>query len=267
MVETQPQSGFDESAFEGRIKLKVEDLTIRYGSHVALKDVSLDIRENEIFGIIGPANAGKTSFLKSLNRMDMFDNNMHVDGSILFEGHDIHNIRNIYGLRRRIGVVFPLPVGLPMTVYENVALSPRLSGIKEKAELDVIVERCLRRAALWDEVKDRLDSLGSMLSGGQQQRLTIARALSQDPDLLMLDEFSIAVDPVTTMRIEDVLKELKNEITIILVTNLVQQARRLADRTAFFLASECLDIAPTEDLFTGEVRDQRTRDYVQGKFG
>jgi phosphate transport system ATP-binding protein len=234
---------------------------------VALKDVSLDIRENEIFGIIGPANAGKTSFLKSLNRMDMFDNNMHVDGSILFEGHDIHNIRNIYGLRRRIGVVFPLPVGLPMTVYENVALSPRLSGIKEKAELDVIVERCLRRAALWDEVKDRLDSLGSMLSGGQQQRLTIARALSQDPDLLMLDEFSIAVDPVTTMRIEDVLKELKNEITIILVTNLVQQARRLADRTAFFLASECLDIAPTEDLFTGEVRDQRTRDYVQGKFG
>ena len=141
MVETQPQSGFDESAFEGRIKLKVDDLTIRYGSHVALKDVSLDIRENEIFGIIGPANAGKTSFLKSLNRMDMFDNNMHVDGSILFEGHDIHNIRNIYGLRRRIGVVFPLPVGLPMTVYQNVALSPHLSGIKETGELDVIVEQ------------------------------------------------------------------------------------------------------------------------------
>lgn len=267
MVETQAQAALDEAPTEGRVKLEVRDLTIRYGDHVALKEVSLDVRENEIFGIIGPANAGKTSFLKSLNRMDMFDTNMHVDGRILFEGHDIHHIRNVYGLRSRIGVVFPLPVGLPMTVYENVALSPRLGGIKEKAELDVIVERCLRRAALWDEVKDRLDSLGSLLSGGQQQRLTIARALSQDPDLLMLDEFSIAVDPVTTMRIEDVLKELKNEITIILVTNLVQQARRLADRTAFFLASECLDIAPTEDLFTGEVSDQRTRDYVQGKFG
>jgi len=151
-------------------------------------------------------------------------------------------------------VVFPLPVGLPLSVYDNVALAPRLAGQKDKAELNVIVERCLTRAALWDEVKDRLDSLGSMLSGGQQQRL-------------MLDEFSIAVDPVTTMRIEDVLKELKNEMTIILVTNLVQQARRLADRTAFFLEGKCLDVADTEDLFTGEVSDQRTRDYVEGRFG
>jgi len=133
--------------------------------------------------------------------------------------------------------------------------------------LDVAVERCLTRAALWDEVKDRLDSLGSMLSGGQQQRLTIARALSQDPDLLMLDEFSIAVDPVTTMRIEDVLRELKSQITIILVTNLVQQARRLADRTAFFLEGECVELGETEDLFTGEVKDPRTRDYIEGKFG
>jgi len=148
-----------------------------------------------------------------------------------------------------------------------VALSPRLRGQKDRGELDVIVERCLRRAALWDEVKDRLDSLGSMLSGGQQQRLTIARALSQDPELLMLDEFSIAVDPVTTMRIEDVLKELRKEVTIILVTNLVQQARRLADRTAFFLDGQCLEVGITEDLFTGEVKDQRTRDYVEGRFG
>jgi phosphate transport system ATP-binding protein len=199
--------------------------------------------------------------------MDMFDSNMSVGGEITFNGLDVSKVRNVYGLRRRIGVVFPLPVGLPLSIYDNVALAPRLAGQKNRADLDVIVERCLQRAALWDEVKDRLNSLGSMLSGGQQQRLTIARALSQEPELLMLDEFSIAVDPVTTMRIEDVLKELKSEITIILVTNLVQQARRLADRTAFFLEGECLDVGVTEDLFTGEVSDPRTRDYVDGRFG
>lgn len=248
-------------------KLEVDDVSIHYGDHEALAGVSFDIREHEIFGIIGPANAGKTSFLKAINRMDMFDPEMNVGGSIKFNGIDVSKIRNVYGLRRRIGVVFPLPVGLPLSVYDNVALAPRLAGLKDKAELNVIVERCLTRAALWDEVKDRLSSLGSMLSGGQQQRLTIARALSQDPELLMLDEFSIAVDPVTTMRIEDVLKELKKEVTIILVTNLVQQARRLADRTAFFLEGKCLDVGITEDLFTGEISDQRTRDYVEGRFG
>lgn len=250
-----------------RVKLGVENLSIHYGDTAALENVSLDIRENEIFGIIGPANSGKTSFLKAVNRMDMFNHEMKVGGKISFSGHDIRKIRNVYGLRRRIGVVFPLPVGLPLSVYDNVALAPRLAGQKDRAELDVIVERCLTRAALWDEVKDRLNSLGSMLSGGQQQRLTIARALSQEPELLMLDEFSIAVDPVTTMRIEDVLKELKHEITIILVTNLVQQARRLADRTAFFLEGKCLDVGVTEDLFTGEINDRRTRDYVEGRFG
>ncbi len=199
--------------------------------------------------------------------MDLFASNMKVQGDIHFNGFDIRKTRNIYALRKRIGVVFPLPVGLPLTVYENVALSPRLSGINNKAELDVIVERCLERAALWDEVKDRLDSLGSLLSGGQQQRLTIARALSQEPDVLMLDEFSIAVDPVTTMRIEDVLKELKSEMTIILVTNLVQQARRLADRTAFFLDGKCVEIGDTDDLFIGRVKQQSTLDYIEGKFG
>ena len=249
------------------VKVEVRDLTIRYGSTPALSDVSLNIREHEIFGIIGPANAGKTSFLKTHNRMDTFNSNMHVDGEILFNGLDVSRLKNVYALRSRIGVVFPLPVGLPMTIYDNVALAPRLSGKKNKADLDIIVERCLTRAALWDEVKDRLDSLGSLLSGGQQQRLTIARALSQEPEVLMLDEFSIAVDPVTTMRIEDVLKELKQEMTIILVTNLVQQARRLASRTAFFLNGECVEIGETEDLFTGEVKDTRTRDYVEGRFG
>ena len=248
-------------------KLAVRDLTIRYGGVTALSDITLQVQEREIFGIIGPANAGKTSFLKALNRMNDFNANMQVSGSVLFDGREVATARNIYALRSRIGVVFPLPVGLPLTVYDNVALAPRLAGVRARADLDVAVERCLRRAALWDEVKDRLDSLGSMLSGGQQQRLTIARALSQEPDLLMLDEFSIAVDPVTTMRIEDVLKELRDEMTVILVTNLVQQARRLADRTAFFLGGSCVEIGDTEELFTGAVTDQRTRDYVEGKFG
>ena len=249
------------------LKLDVRDLSIYYADTPALENVTLDVREHEIFGIIGPANAGKTSFLKTINRMDMFTSNMRVQGDIYFNGFDTRKTRNIYALRSRIGVVFPLPVGLPLTIYENVALSPRLSGVKNKEELDVIVERCLTRAALWDEVKDRLDSLGSLLSGGQQQRLTIARALSQEPDVLMLDEFSIAVDPVTTMRIEDVLKELKSEMTIILVTNLVQQARRLADRTAFFLEGKCVEIGDTEDLFTGNAKEQSTIDYIEGKFG
>ena len=248
------------------MKLSVKDLAIRYGSHVALQGVNLEIREHEIFGIVGPSNSGKTSFLRALNRMDEFVPSMHVAGDVVFNGRDVREWRNVYALRRRIGVVFPLPVGLPLSVYDNVALAPRLAGTKNKAELDVIVERCLQRAALWDEVKDRLDSLGSLLSGGQQQRLTIARALSQDPELLLLDEFSIAVDPVTTMRIEEALKELRKELTIVLVTNLVQQARRLADRTAFFLMGELVELDDTDALFEG-AHDQRTRDYLEGRFG
>ena len=273
MVDTQLESaasndpGGNTAAPHPDTLLDVRNLTIHYGDKPALKNVTLDVRRNEIFGIIGPANAGKTSFLRSLNRMDEFVHTMNVDGEILFAGRDLSTVRNLYALRRMIGVVFPLPVGLPLSIYDNVALAPRLSGVKDKAELDVIVERCLTRAALWDEVKDRLKNLGSLLSGGQQQRLTIARALSQDPQLLLLDEFSIAVDPVTTMRIEEVLKELKKEMTIILVTNLVQQARRLAKRTAFFLGSECVEIGETEHLFTGGAKNQSTIDYLEGRFG
>ncbi|MFH1763463.1 MAG: phosphate ABC transporter ATP-binding protein [Gemmatimonadota bacterium] len=247
--------------------MEVQNLTLSYGGKVALRDVSFQVRENEIFGIIGPANSGKTSFLRALNRMNEFVPGMRVAGRVLFNGEEVNGFKNVFSLRRRIGVVFPLPVGLPLSVYDNVALSPRLAGIKKKPELDEIVERCLRRAALWDEVKDRLRALGSLLSGGQQQRLTIARALSQDPEVLLLDEFSIAVDPVTTMRIEDVLKELRSEMTIVLVTNLVQQARRLAQRTAFFLNGELVEVGETEDLFTGPVSDRRTREYVEGRFG
>ena len=247
--------------------IDVQGLTIRYDDEVALENATFQVYRHEIFGIIGPANSGKTSFLRALNRMSDYNTQMSVEGTIRINGKDVNDWQNVYALRSRIGVVFPLPVGLPLTVYENVAFAPKLRGIKKKAELDEVVERCLTRAALWDEVKDRLDSLGSLLSGGQQQRLTIARALSQEPELLLLDEFSIAVDPVTTMRIEDVLKELRHEMTIVLVTNLVQQARRLADRTAFFLTGELVEIGETEKLFEGEVQDERTQGYLEGRFG
>ena len=247
--------------------LQVENLSISYSGKKALDGVTLDVKQNEIFGIIGPAGSGKTSFLKAINRMDELTTGMDTTGSIRFQGYDVSKWRNLFSLRKRIGVVFPLPVGLPLSIYENVAFAPRTAGIRNKAELDIIVERCLTRAALWDEVKDRLDSLGSLLSGGQQQRLTIARALSQEPELLMLDEFSIAVDPVTTMRIEDVLKELKKEVSIILVTNLVQQAERLANRTAFFLNGELVEVGDTDALFDGMTKDKRTKDYLEGRFG
>ena len=215
--------------------LSLKDVGIAYGGTSVLGGVSFDVHKNEIFGLIGPAGGGKTSLIRAINRMDEFVPGMSVTGSIALNGKEVHAWRNVYALRQRIGVVFPLPVGLPLSIYENVALSPRLRGQRNKAELDVIVERCLTRAALWDEVKDRLKGLGSRLSGGQQQRLTIARALSQEPEVLLLDEFSIAVDPVTTMRIEDVLRGLKEEMSIVLVTNLVQQALRLADRSGFIL--------------------------------
>lgn len=267
MVGNVPESTPQASLRDSESILTINDLSIRYGEHPALSGVSLSVERNEVFGIIGPANSGKTSLLKAINRMDLFNPSMKVTGEILFRGRNTSQWRNVYALRSQIGVVFPLPVGLPLSVYDNVALAPRLSGVKKKADLDVVIERCLRRAALWDEVRDRLDSLGSLLSGGQQQRLTIARALSQNPKLLILDEFSIAVDPVTTMRIEDVLKELKSEMSIILVTNLVQQARRLADRTAFFLTGSCIEIGQTEELFSGTVQDDRTRDYILGRFG
>lgn len=248
-------------------EVSVRHLTISYGSKTVLSGVNLEIREREVFSIIGPANSGKTSFLRVLNRMDEFSTGMHFEGEVKIGGKDVRSWRNLYALRRRIGVVFPLPVGLPLSVYDNVALAPRLAGVRNKTQLDEIVERSLRRAALWDEVKDRLNAFGSLLSGGQQQRLTIARALSQAPKLLLLDEFSIAVDPVTTMRIEDVLRELRKEMTIVLVTNLVQQARRLADRTAFFLMGECVEVGETEAMFEGKVKDTRTSDYIGGRFG
>lgn len=247
--------------------LEVHDLRVFYGDKQVLGPVTFDIYDKEIFAIIGPANSGKTSFLRILNRMDEFTPGLRYTGTVRFQGREVSSWKNLYALRRKIGVVFPLPVGLPMSIYENVAFAPRTRGIRDKAKLDAIVERCLRRAALWDEVHERLDALGSLLSGGQQQRLTIARALSMEPDLLLLDEFSIAVDPVTTMRIEAVLEELRQEMTIVLVTNLVQQARRLADRTAFFLTGELVEVGDTETLYGGGATDERTTGYIEGRFG
>jgi len=247
--------------------IEVEDLRLAYGGREMLHGISFDIYKNEIFGIIGPAQSGKTSLLRCFNRTIDFYGDATMSGTIRLDGQDIRRMRDVFGLRRKIGMVAPLPVGLPLSIYDNVAFAPRAAGLKNRAELDVIVERCLRQAALWDEVKDRLRSLGTALSGGQQQRLTIARALSHQPEILCLDEFSIAIDPVTTMRIEDVLKELRQEITIVLVTNLVQQARRLADRTMFLWKGEIVELDRTDVVFSDEPAERRTYEYVRGIFG
>lgn len=246
--------------------IEFRNVTVRYGDHVALDDVSLQIGEKEIFGIIGPANSGKTTLLKCINRTIDFTLSARVEGEVLVGQQDVRRMRNVYALRRRIGMVFPLPVGLPLSVFENVAYAPRRAGIHDRRQLEPLVEKCLRQAMLWDEVKDRLGTLGTKLSGGQQQRLTIARALSHRPEILCLDEFSIAIDPVTTMKIEDVLLELKNEMTIVLVTNLVQQAHRLADRTAFLNSSQLIEVGETEKIFSNP-ENPLTYDYVTGGFG
>jgi len=222
--------------------------------------------EREIFGIIGPANSGKTTLLKCINRTIDFVPGATVEGKVRINGQDVRS-GNVYELRRQIGMVFPLPVGLPLSIYDNVAYAPRMAGVRNRATLDALVEECLKQAALWDEVKDRMHMLGTKLSGGQQQRLTIARALSHRPKILCLDEFSIAVDPVTTMKIEDVLLELKNRITIVLVTNLVQQAHRLADRVAFLNDSRLIEVGPSTVIFSEHPADQLTFDYVRGHFG
>jgi phosphate transport system ATP-binding protein len=248
-------------------KIEVNDLRLHYGPKEVIHGISFDIRRNEIFAVIGPAQSGKTSLLRCINRTIDLNAGAKVSGTIKVDGQDVRGMRNVYELRRRIGMVAPLPVGLPLSIYDNVAFAPRAAGLRHKADLDGLVERCLRQAALWDEVKDRLDSLGTKLSGGQQQRLTIARALSHQPEILCLDEFSIAIDPVTTMRIEDVLKELRNEITIILVTNLVQQARRLADRTMFLWNGDLVELGTNDVVFSDSPRSRQTYDYHNGIFG
>ncbi len=247
--------------------IEINNLTVRYGDKHALNGISFNVYKNEILGIIGPAQSGKTTLLRVINRTLELTAETTVGGSVKLDGANISTISDVYGLRRRIGMVLPLPVGLPLSIYDNVAFAPRTAGIRSKSELDEIVERCLQQAALWDEVKDRLDTLGTKLSGGQQQRLTIARALSHQPEILCLDEFSIAIDPVTTMRIEEVLKTLRTEMTILLVTNLVQQAKRLADRTAFMLNGDLVEIDRTDVIFSTNPTNRSTYDYINGNFG
>lgn len=242
-------------------------VTVGFGATRALDGVSLEIARHEIFGVIGPTHAGKTTLLKCLNRTIDFAPDVRVEGDLVIGSDHVFESSDVYGLRRRVGMVAPLPVGLPLSVYDNVAYAPRLGGVHHRSDLDGIVERCLRQAALWDEVKDRLGDLGTRLSGGQQQRLTIARALSHRPEVLCLNRFSIAVDPVTTMKIEDVLVELKREMTIVMVTNLVQQAHRLADTMAFLHHGRVIETGPTEQLFSEAPASRLTFDYVRGRFG
>lgn len=246
--------------------INFRDVSVLYGTHKALDEITMDVKHNEIFGIVGPANSGKTTLLKTINRtIDLIDSS-RVVGEVEINGEDVSKIRNVNHLRRRIGMVFPLPVGLPLTVFENVAYAPRRAGIHDKQVLDELVERCLRQAVLWDEVKDRLNTLGTKLSGGQQQRLTLARALSHQPEILCLDEFSIAIDPVTTMKIEDILVQLKQDMTIVLVTNLTQQARRLADHVAFINDSQLVEWGATEQMFN-DPKKEITGRYLHGEFG
>jgi len=243
-----------------------ENVGVSYGAKPALRDVSVAIPRHCIFGVIGPANAGKTTFVKCINRTLDFVPSARTTGDLTLDGEDVFGMRNVYALRRRVGMVFPLPVGLPLSVYDNVAYAPRQAGLRNRAALDELVETCLRQAMLWDEVKDRLNMLGTKLSGGQQQRLTLARALSHRPAVLCLDEFSIAIDPVTTMKIEDVLLELRKTMTVVLVTNLVQQARRIADHTGFFNRGRLVEVGETETLFTNPA-NETTGAYVNGAFG
>jgi phosphate transport system ATP-binding protein len=248
-------------------RIEVQELRLAYDSTEVLHGISFDVYQHEILAVIGPAQSGKSSMLRCLNRTIDFTASARWTGTVRVDGEDVRRTRDVYALRRKIGMVAPLPVGLPLTIYDNVAFAPRAAGLRDAYELDALVERCLRQAALWDEVKDRLGSLGTALSGGQQQRLTIARALSHQPEILCLDEFSIAIDPVTTMRIEDVLKELRCYMTIVLVTNLTQQARRLSDRTMFLWDGEVVELDRSEVIFSGAARSQRTKDYVSGVFG
>ena len=253
-------------AFHPGPHVQFVNTSVHYGQKAALRDVTLEIARHQILGIIGPANSGKTTLLKCINRTIDFVPAARVTGGVFVAGENVFRLRDACALRRRIGMVFPLPVGLPLSVYENVAYAPRRAGMRRRQELDALVEKCLRQAMLWDEVKDRLNILGTRLSGGQQQRLTIARALSHRPEILCLDEFSIAIDPVTTMKIEDILRELKVEMTIVLVTNLVQQARRLADRTAFLSDSRLIEVDETTKIFENPAH-KLTQRYVNGEFG
>ena len=247
-------------------KFKISNLTLYYGDFQALQDINLDIEDKEITAFIGPSGCGKSTLLKSLNRMNDLVEGCRIYGHVLLDGTDIYKDLDTNILRKRVGMVFQKPNPFPMSIYDNIAFGPRTHGIKKKKQLDEIVERSLERAAIWDEVKDRLKKNALGLSGGQQQRLCIARALAVEPEVLLMDEPTSALDPISTAKIEDLIQELKKDYTIIIVTHNMQQATRVSDKTAFFLLGEVIEYADTATLFSLP-KDKRTEDYITGRFG
>ena len=244
----------------------VKDMELYYGSFHALKNVNLNIASGEITAFIGPSGCGKSTFLKSLNRMNDLVEGCKITGDIRLDGEDIYGDMDVNLLRKRVGMVFQKANPFPMSIYDNIAYGPRTHGIHSKAKLDEIVENSLRSAAIWDEVKDRLNKSALGMSGGQQQRLCIARALAVQPEVLLMDEPTSALDPISTSKVEDLVLSLKKDYTIIIVTHNMQQATRIADYTAFFLVGEVVEYATTDELFTMP-KDKRTEDYITGRFG
>ncbi len=247
--------------------ITVQDLCLWYGNHQALKNISMNIQDKGITALIGPSGCGKSTFLKTLNRMNDLVPNVKITGKVCYEGQDIYAPdTNVNDLRRQIGMVFQKPNPFPMSIYDNIAYGPRTHGIRARARLDEIVERSLRGAAIWDEVKDRLKKNALGLSGGQQQRLCIARALAVEPRVLLMDEPTSALDPISTSRIEELATELKKQYTIVIVTHNMQQAVRISDTTAFFLLGDLVEYGQTEEMFSSP-HDKRTEDYITGRFG
>lgn len=247
-------------------KITVKNIDIFFGKTHALKNVSLNILENEILSIIGPSNSGKTSFLRSLNRLNDLEDSIRISGDILLDGKNIYRDVSPEDLRKKVGMIFALPIVLPLSIYENVSYGPRMAGIHNRKELEKDVEESLKAAFLWDEVKDRLHTSGLKLSGGQQQRLCIARSLALNPDVILFDEPCSGLDPISTAKVEESMMELKKTKTIVLVTNNTKQAARVGTRTAFFLMGELIEVDTTDKIFTAPV-DRRTNDYITGKFG
>ncbi|PWL71702.1 MAG: phosphate ABC transporter ATP-binding protein [Clostridiales bacterium] len=244
----------------------IKNLNLYYGDFHALKDINLELPKNEISAFIGPSGCGKSTLLKTLNRMNDLVEGCKITGQVELDGVDIYNNIDVYDLRKRVGMVFQKPNPFPMSVYDNIAFGPRTHGIRKKIVLDEIVEKSLRDAAIWDEVKDRLKKSALGLSGGQQQRLCIARALAVEPEVILMDEPTSALDPISTAKVEDLAVELKKDYTIIIVTHNMQQAVRISDKTAFFLLGEVVEFGQTEQLFSMP-QDKRTEDYITGRFG
>lgn len=266
MVEQQ-SSVVSRQSSERNVKINVGNLNVYFGAIHALRNISLEVYKNEILAAIGPANSGKTTFLRCLNRMNDLQPNFRVEGKVLLDGKNVYDTAvDVPFLRRRVGVVFATPTPLPMSVFENIAYGPRRLGTGKRSILEEIVERSLKKAALWDEVKNRLRDSALKLSGGQQQRLCLARALAVEPEVILYDEPCSGLDPISTAKIEETMFELQKDYTQILVTNNTKQAARVSERTAFFLMGELVEIGLTDKIFTAP-QDQRTEDYITGRFG